>query len=112
MQLLRQQVQQSVWTAPWAWRDRLYKQQQQLELLRSFQSKPPPASLAQEAMQSMVQSWTSTTEGFGHETRWRLKQEACANLAQLHNTTTAAQRLKAIQRLRAYATDFKELSMP
>lgn len=112
VQLLRQQVQQSVWTAAWGWRDRLVKQQQQLELLRSFQSKPPPSAVAQDALQSMVQSWTSTTDGFGHETRLRLKQEACANVAQLHNTTTAAQRLKAIQRLRAYASDFKDLAVP
>jgi hypothetical protein len=110
VQLLRQQVQQSVWTAPWAWRDRAYKQQLLLELLRSFQIKSPNPALAQEALQSIVQSWTSTTEGYGFEMRQRLKQEACANVAQLHNTSSAAQRLKAIQRLRAYAIDFQDLS--
>ena len=78
--------------------------------MRSFQIKSTPALQAQEALQSIVLSWTATTEGYGFETRQRLKQEACANTAQLHNTTSAAQRLKAMQRLRAYAADFKELS--
>ncbi len=110
IQVLRQQVQQSVWTAQWAWQDRLHKQQLLLEWLRSFQIKSSPALQAQEALQSIVLSWTATTEGYGFETRQRLKQEACANTAQLHNTTTAAQRLKAIQRLRAYASDLKDLS--
>jgi len=110
VQLLRQQVQQSVWTAPWAWRDRVYKQQLLLELLRSFQIKSPQPALAQDALQSIVQSWTSTSEGYGFEMRQRIKQEACSNVAQLHTTTTPAQRLKATQRLRAYAIDFQDLA--
>jgi hypothetical protein len=112
IQVLRQQVQQSVWTVQWAWQDRLHKQQVLLDWLRSFQIKSSPALQAQEALQSIVLSWTATTAGEGFETRQRLKQEACANTAQLHNTTTPAQRLKAIQRLRAYAADFRDLSAP
>ena len=112
VQLLRQQVQQSVWTAQWGWQDRLHKQQQLLELLRAYPLKSPNPVLAQEELLSLVLGWTSTTEGFGFETRQRLKQEACINMAQLHNTTTAAQRLKAAQRLRAYARDLQELSLP
>ena len=112
VQLLRQQVQQSVWTAPWGWQDRLHKQQQLLELLRSYPMKSPNPLLAQEELLRMVLAWSSTTEGHGFETRQRLKQEACANMAQLHNTTSEAQRLKAMQRLRAYAQDFKDLSTP
>jgi hypothetical protein len=90
----------------------LHKQQQLLELLRTYQMKSPNPLLAQEELLSLVLDWTSTTEGHGFETRQRLKQEACANMAQLHNTTTAAQRLKAAQRMRAYAQDFKDLSTP
>ncbi len=112
IQLLKQQVQQSAWTAPWAWQDRLHKQQQLRELVRSFQLKSPNPLGAQEELQAMALSWTSTTEGYGFETRLRLKQEACANVAQLHNTTTPAQRLKAIARMRAYANDLKDLSTP
>ena len=112
VQLLRQQVQQSAWTAQWGWQDRLHKQKQLLDLLRSFQMKSPQPSLAQEALQSIVLGWTSTTEGQGHDMRQRLKQEACTNAAQLHNTTSPAQRLKAVQRLRAYANDVKALSTP
>ena len=112
VQLLRQQVQQSAWTAPWGWQDRLYKQQQLLDLLRAFQTQTPSPSRAQEDLWRWVMGWASTTEGFGFETRQRLKQEACANTAQLHNSTSPAQRLKAAQRLRAYASDFKDLSTP
>jgi hypothetical protein len=112
IQLLQQQVQQSVWTATWSWQVRLRQQQQLMELLRSFQIKSTPAALAQEALQTQVLGWASTSDGYGFEMRQRLKLEACTNAAQLHNITSPAQRQKAMQRLRAFANDFKDLSMP
>lgn len=112
VQLLKQQVQQSAWTAPWNWQVRLRQQQQLMDLLRSFQIKTSSPALAQEALQTLVLSWSSTTEGYGFEMRQRLKLEACANAAQLHNITTPAQRLKAIARMRGYTNDLKDLAMP
>jgi hypothetical protein len=112
IQLLKQQVQQSAWSAPWSWQVRMNQQQQFMDLLRSFQIKTSSPALAQEALQTLVLNWSSTLEGYGFEMRQRLKLEACTNAAQLHNITTPAQRLKAIARLRAYANDFKDLSMP
>lgn len=108
--LVRQQVQQSAWTPEWGWQDRLKKQQQLMDALRSFQIKPPNATQAQEVLKLVFQNWTSHTVGPGHEMRLKMTEQACANVAQLHNTTTPAQRLKAAQRLRAYALDFKELA--
>jgi hypothetical protein len=39
----------------------------------------------------------------------QLEQQACQNLAQLHNTMTPAQRLKAQRKLKDYETDVREL---
>lgn len=108
--LVRQHIQQSAWTPEWGWQDRLKKQQQLMDALRSFQIKPPNPTQAQEVLKQVFQNWTSNTTGLGHEMRQKMTEQACANLAQLHNTTTPAQRLKATQRLRAYALDFKELA--
>jgi hypothetical protein len=109
--LVRQQIQQSAWTPEWGWQDRLKKQQQLMDALRSFQIKPPNPTQAQEVLKQVFQNWTSNSTGPGYEMRQKMTEQACANLAQLHNTTTPAQRLKATQRLRAYALDFKELAM-
>jgi hypothetical protein len=38
--------------------------------------------------------------------------EACRNLSALHNSTTAAQRDTAAQRLRDYQRDLRELAAP
>jgi len=110
--LLQQQIKQSPWTPEWGWQDRLQKQQQLMTVLRTFQTQTPTPAQAQETLKTVYQNWTSTTAGPGFEMRQRLMQQACANTAQLHNSTVAAQRLKAAQRIKAYVNDVKDLTAP
>jgi len=110
--LLQQQIKQSPWTPEWGWQDRLQKQQQLMTVLRTFQTQTPTPAQAQETLKTVYQNWTSTTAGPGFEMRQRLMQQACANTAQLHNSTVAAQRLKAAQRIKAYVNDVKDLAAP
>jgi len=110
--LLLQQIKQSAWTPEWGWQDRLQKQQQLMRVMRSFQTQTPTADQAQEALKTVYQNWTSTSTGAGFEMRQRWMQQSCAHVAQLHNTTTAAQRLKAVQRIKAYLSDVKDLASP
>jgi len=110
--LLQQQIKQSPWTPEWGWQDRLQKQQQLMTVLRTFQTQTPTPAQAQETLKTVYQNWTSTTAGPGFEMRQRLMQQACANTAQLHNSTVAAQRLKAAQRINAYVNDVKDLTAP
>jgi hypothetical protein len=42
----------------------------------------------------------------------KMTQQACDNLAQLHNTTSPEQRQRATRRLRAYEQDIRELIKP
>jgi hypothetical protein len=42
----------------------------------------------------------------------KMTQQACDNLAQLHNTTTPEQRQRASRRLRAYERDLRDLTKP
>ncbi len=110
--LLQQQIKQSPWTPEWGWQDRLQKQQQLMTVLRSFQTKTPAPDQAQEALKTVYQNWTSTSTGTGFEMRQRMLQQSCASVAQLHNSTVPAQRLKAAQRIKAYVSDVKDLASP
>ena len=109
-QLLQQQIKFSTWTPEWGWQDRLQKQQQLMTVLRTFQTKTLTPDQAQEALKTVYQNWTSTSAGPGSEMRQRLMQQACANVAQMHNSTTPAQRLKAVQKIKAYVSDLKDLA--
>jgi len=108
--LVLQQIQQSAWTPEWGWQDRLQKQQQWMAAMRSFQTRTHSPEQAQEVLRQLYVNATSTTSGPGFEMRQRMQQQACTNLAQLHNITTPAQRQKAAQRLKAYAIDLKDLA--
>jgi hypothetical protein len=108
--LVQQQLQQSAWTPEWGWQDRLQKQQQWMAAMRSFQTRTYSPEQAQEVLRQLYVNATSTSSGPGFEMRQRLQQQACTNLAQLHNITTLAQRQKAAQRLKAYANDLKDLA--
>jgi len=110
--LLQQQIKQSLWTPEWGWQDRLQKQQQLMSVLRSFQTKTQTPEQAQEALKNVYQNWTSTSAGSGFEMRQGLMQQSCVSVAQLHNTTTPAQRLKAVQRIKAYLSDVRDLASP
>ena len=108
--LVLHQIQQSPWTPEWGWQDRLQKQQQWMAVMRNFQTRTHSPEQAQEVLRQLYLNATSTTSGPAFEMRQRLQQQSCANLAQLHNATTPAQRQKAAQRLKAYANDFKDLA--
>jgi hypothetical protein len=41
-----------------------------------------------------------------------MSQQACNNLTQLHNTTSAEQRQRAVRRIRAYERDLRDLILP
>jgi hypothetical protein len=110
--LLQQQIKQSPWTPEWGWQDRLQKQQQLISVLRTFQTRTHTPEQAQEALKTVYQNWTSTSAGPGFEMRQRLMQQSCVSVAQLHNTTAPAQRVKAVQRIKAYLSDVKDLASP
>jgi hypothetical protein len=51
-------------------------------------------------------------DAYGRGVIQKLRSQACENLAQLHNSATPEQRLRAARRLRAYEQDLRDLIRP
>jgi hypothetical protein len=71
----------------------------------------PAMSIAQveTALQTLILQSVRPKDGTELSKQLQLEQQACQNLAQLHNTMTPAQRLKAQRKLKDYETDVREL---
>ena len=112
-QVLRQQFSQSAWTPEWGFQQRLKRQQDQLNALQAMSSEmtKPAMSIAQveTALQTLILQSIRPKDGTELSKQLQLEQQACQNLAQLHNTMTPAQRLKAQRKLKDYETDVREL---
>jgi hypothetical protein len=108
--LVRDQLQQSPWTAEWGRRDRKRRQQDLLATLQSVQRTRPAVADAESALLGVWQRWTRPPAPEDQQVMNRLTRQACSNLAQLHATTTLEQRQRAARRLRAYERDLRELS--
>jgi len=112
-QILKQQFSQSAWTPEWGYQQRLKRQQDQLNALQAMSSeitKPAmPMAQVESALQSLILQSVRPKDGAELSKQLQLEQQACQNLAQLHNTTTPAQRLKAQRKLKDYETDVREL---
>jgi hypothetical protein len=112
-QILKQQFSQSAWTPEWGYQQRLKRQQDQLNALQAMSSeitKPAmPITQVESALQSLILQSVRPKDGAELSKQLQLEQQACQNLAQLHNTTTPAQRLKAQRKLKDYETDVREL---
>ena len=112
-QVLRQQFSQSAWTPEWGFQQRLKRQQDQLNALQAMSSEmtKPAMSIAQveTALQTLILQSVRPKDSTELSKQLQLEQQACQNLAQLHNTMTPAQRLKAQRKLKDYETDVREL---
>ncbi len=112
-QLLKQQFLQSTWTPEWGYQQRLKRQQTQLNELQAMSSEmtKPAMTTAQveKALQSLFLQSVRPKDGPELSKQLQLEQQACQNLAQLHNAMSPAQRLKAQRKLKDYETDVREL---
>lgn len=112
-QLLKQQFLQSAWTPEWGYQLRLKRQQEQLSALQAMSSeinKPGmPLPQVEKALQALMLQSVRPNDAIDLSKQLLLEQQACQNLAQLHNIMTPAQRLKAQRKLKDYETDVREL---
>jgi hypothetical protein len=113
VKLIRQQIEQSIWSPEVAIQNRIKRQQSQLQVLQNLiqDSQKPEFNLAQ-AEKTLLQLSMQAVRPQDPallNLQLQLEQQACVNFSQLHNTTTAAQRQKAQRRLRAYETDLRDL---
>ena len=112
-QVLKQQFLQSTWTPEASYQLRLKRQQEQLIALQAMSSeitKPAmPLAQVEKALQSLILQSVRPKDAAELSKQLQLEQQACQNLAQLHNTMSPAQRLKAQRKLKDYETDVREL---
>ena len=112
-QLLKQQFLQSAWTPEWGYQQRLKRQQDQLTALQAMSSeitKPAmPLPQVEKALQSLIMQSVRPKDAGDMSKQLLLEQQACENLAQLHNIMSPSQRLKAQRKLKDYETDVREL---
>jgi hypothetical protein len=112
-QLLKQQFLQSAWTPEWGYQQRLKRQQDQLTSLQAMSSeinKPAmPLPQVEKALQALMLQSVRPKDASDLSKQHLLEQQACQNLAQLHNIMSPAQRLKAQRKLKDYETDVREL---
>jgi len=112
-QVLKQQFLQSTWSPEASYQRRLKRQQEQLIALQAMSSeitKPAmPIAQVEKALQSLILQSVRPKDAGELSKQLQLEQQACQNLAQLHNTMSPAQRLKAQRKLKDYETDIREL---
>ena len=112
-QVLKQQFLQSTWSPETGYQLRLKRQQEQLITLQAMSSeitKPAmPLPQVEKTLQSLILQSVRPKDAGDLSKQLQLEQQACQNLAQLHNTMSPAQRLKAQRKLKDYETDVREL---
>jgi len=112
-QVLKQQFLQSTWSPEASYQRRLKRQQEQLIALQAMSSeitKPAmPLAQVEKSLQSLILQSVRPKDTGDLSKQLQLEQQACQNLAQLHNTMSPAQRLKAQRKLKDYETDVREL---
>ena len=112
-QVLKQQFLQSTWSPEESYQRRLKRQQEQLMALQAMSSeitKPAmPLPQVEKTLQSLILQSVRPKDAGDLSKQLQLEQQACQNLAQLHNTMSPAQRLKAQRKLKDYETDVREL---
>jgi Tat protein secretion system quality control protein TatD with DNase activity len=108
--VLRRQLQQSSFDGKRVLAERQRRQRDTLQTLRKVAGQPIPLAEARSLMRAYLDRQKQPADPADRAFQQSLIDEACANAAALHNSTTAAQREAGARRLRAYQRDLRELS--
>jgi hypothetical protein len=108
VELLRTQIQKSIWTPEWGRQDRLRRQQTLLAALQRLQS-GASVQQAQTQLQAVWQQWFMPPLAQDRQLYQSYTEQNCQHLAELHNSTSSVQRQRAVRRLKSYETDVREL---
>ena len=108
--LIASQVQKSRFNATLAYAERQRRQQDVLQTLRALLKSQPTTEQKKLAVRSLFErSFVSPNANYADYVE-ALTKDSCANFANLHNTTSASQRLKAVETLMGYEQDIRTLS--
>lgn len=109
-ELVRQQVERSAFDPRDLDTERRRRQQEALALLGRFQAEKPPAATARAAFHAYAMGIAEPSPGPSRERQRLLRQEACSNIAALHNQASPDQREAAARRLQGYLDDLRALA--
>ena len=107
--LLRTQLQKSVWSADWGRQERLRRQQILLTALQRAQTGGASVPQTEALLNAVWQQWLTPPAAADRLRYKAFVTQSCQNLAELHNSTSPEQRQRAARRLRAYEKDLREL---
>ncbi len=100
--------------APWdvaaSYERRLKRQQEIVQALRAMQGAAPDQ--VRPALRTLLQRSVEPADAADRAAMLVFRRQSCQVLAELHQSTTPAQRAKAVDTLRRYVADFRVLSQP
>ena len=108
--LVRRLLQQSAFDAGRVLADRQRRQRDTLQTLRKIVGQQISLAEARTLLRAYLDRQRQPPEPADRAYQQSMIDEACANMAAIHNSTSAAQRETAVRRLRAYQRDLRELS--
>ncbi len=101
----------SHFSAPVSYAEKLRRQQDALQTLRPLVAGQGAPEATQAAIKGLFERTLNSPDAAYRDYMDKLTQDACASFAELHNSTTPAQRSKAVETLLRYEQDFKILHL-
>ncbi|WP_326534026.1 DUF6279 family lipoprotein [Pseudorhodoferax sp.] len=108
--LVRRQVDSSTFDPQRLQAERLRRQQDTLQTLRSVAGEQATPEQAERALRGLFARYRQSPQPDFRAYAQRQIDEGCAGVALLHDSATAAQRENAVKRLQAYEKDFRALA--
>lgn len=107
---IRQRMAQARFDAQRTMVERQRRHADVLQTLRSMAGQPMPSAQARRQVRELLARSLESPDAGYRAFQQGMVDQACADLAALHNSTTAMQREAAVRRLRAWQRDLSELA--
>jgi hypothetical protein len=108
--VIARRIDASHFDAPRSYAEKIRRQQDALHTLRPLVAGQGTPEKTQAAMRGLFERTITSPDAAYRDYMDKLTQDACATLAELHNSTTPAQRHKAVETLQRYEQDFRTLN--
>ncbi len=108
--VIKRLVSDSAFDAALSLKERTRRQQELIERLNTLANSKASAAVARQSLREYIaRSWQSPDLAYRTYVE-KLTQQSCQGFANIHNSTTAAQRSKAVQVLKGYEQDLRTLA--
>lgn len=108
--LINQQIERSQFKPAQSYAERQRRQKDIIQTLTKVMANPQDAAATQQELRNLLGRSTASPDAAYRSYLEQITQEACASFAELHNSTTAEQRKKAVEVLAGYEQDFRILA--